>query len=485
MRLAELIAGDAGGLRGNPEISGLAVDSRHVRPGYLFAALAGHARNGAEFIDEAIARGAVAVLAVPESLARHPEVIAVPDLNPRRRLAALAARFYDNRQPPTVAAVTGTNGKTSVVSFAAQLWGRLGCKAASIGTLGVMAPGFEMPLPHTTPEPVTLHRILAELAAQDIACLAIEASSHGLDQYRLDGVALGAAAFTNLTRDHFDYHADTETYLKAKLRLFEDLLPEERRAVVNADSDVFSAFAAVCQRRKHRLITFGRKGVGLKLIEQTPEPTSQILRFDAFGRSVDLRLPLVGTFQAMNALCALGLVAEERDLDALFEGLENLRGVPGRLERVGRHSTGAPVYVDYAHTPDALETVLKAIRPHTRGRLVVVFGCGGDRDRGKRPAMGRVACECADTVIITDDNPRSEPPEAIRRAILDACTNAEEIGDRRAAIGNAIAGLAAGDVLIIAGKGHERGQIVGDKILPFDDRQVARECLVGYGGVAA
>ncbi len=485
MLLADLIGSDASGLGGNPEISGLAVDSRQVRPGYLFAALAGHARNGAEFIDEAIARGAVAVLAVPEALARYREVVAVPDVNPRRRLATLAARFYGNRQPPTIVAVTGTNGKTSVVSFAAQLWSRLSRKAASLGTLGVLAPGFEMPLPHTTPEPVTLHRILAELAAQDVACLAIEASSHGLDQYRLDGVTLSAAAFTNLTRDHFDYHANADAYLKAKLRLFEDLLPTERRAVINADSDMFSAFAAACQRRRHRLITFGRKGVGLKLIELRPEPTSQILRFDAFGRTVDLRLPLVGAFQAMNALCAFGLVAEDRYLDALLEGLENLRGVPGRLERVGRHSSGAPVYVDYAHTPDALETVLRALRPHAKGRVVVVFGCGGDRDRGKRPAMGRIACEHADTVIVTDDNPRSEPPEAIRRAILEACTSAGEIGDRRAAIGNAIAGLAAGDILIIAGKGHERGQIVGDKILPFDDRQVARECLVGYGGVAA
>lgn len=484
MRLAELIAGDARICGGNPEISGLAADSRQVRQGYLFAALSGHTRNGAEFIDEAVAKGAVAVLAAPDALARHGEIAGVSDVNPRRRLAALAARFYGNRQPATVVAVTGTNGKTSVVSFAAQLWGRLGRKAASLGTLGVMAPGFEMPLPHTTPEPVSLHRILAELAAKDIGCLAIEASSHGLDQYRLDGVALSAAGFTNLTRDHFDYHASAEAYLKAKLRLFEDLLPPGGRAVINADADVFPAFAAVCQRRKHHLITYGRKGVGLKLLDLTPEPTSQILRLDAFGRTVDVRLPLVGAFQAMNALCALGLVAEAQDIDSLVEGLENLRGVPGRLERVGTHASGAPVYVDYAHTPDALETVLKALRPHAKGRLVVVFGCGGDRDRGKRPAMGRVACAHADAVIVTDDNPRSEPPEAIRRAILEACTRAEEVGDRRAAIGNAIAGLAAGDVLVVAGKGHERGQIVGDKVLPFDDRQVARECLVGYGGAA-
>ena len=477
MLLSELVNGGGLGAAANIEISGLAADSRDVRPGYLFAALAGTRSDGAAFIDDAIRQGAVAVLAEPRARIRQHDVAVLTDANPRRRLAFLAARFY-GQQPSVIAAVTGTNGKTSVASFTRQIWSALGHPAASLGTLGVFAPGLEIPLAHTTPDPVQLHRVLAELKQRGIEHLALEASSHGLDQHRLDAVQVAAAGFTNLTRDHFDYHPTMEGYLAAKLRLFDALLRTGGTAVVNADDPVFPAIEAVCRGRGHRLFGYGRDGQALKILDLVPHQRGQHLTAEVLGRRIEVDLPLVGSFQASNVLCALGLViACGGDLDRSLAALGRLEGVPGRMQWVATHPKGAPIFVDYAHTPDALETVLRALRPHVEGRLVVVFGCGGDRDRGKRPLMGGIAARLADRVIVTDDNPRTEDAAGIRQAILAACPGAVEIGDRATAIQTAIADLRAGDVLVLAGKGHERGQIVGSETRPFDDAAVARSAV--------
>ena len=482
MLLSELANGGGLGPAANIEISGIAADSREVRPGYLFAALSGTRRDGAEYIEDAIRHGAVAVLAEPRAEVRRRDIPVLTDANPRRRLAFMAARFY-GAQPAVIAAVTGTNGKTSVASFTRQIWTALGHKAASLGTLGVFGPGIDLPLGHTTPDPVVLHRMLAEIKHHGIEHLALEASSHGLDQHRLDAVELMAAGFTNLTRDHFDYHPTMEGYLAAKLRLFDALLRPGGTAVVNADDPVLPAIEAVCRGRGHRLMTFGRDGKELQIVAVIPHARGQHLTADVLGRRIDIDLPLVGSFQAGNVLCALGLViACGGDADRAIAALPRLDGVPGRMQLVATHPQGAPVFVDYAHTPDALETVLRGLRPHTERRLSVVFGCGGDRDRGKRPLMGRIAAELADRVIVTDDNPRSEDPASIRQAILAASPGAIEIGDRAAAIQAGVAGLRAGDVLVLAGKGHERGQIIGSEVRPFDDAEVARAAVASLGG---
>jgi UDP-N-acetylmuramoyl-L-alanyl-D-glutamate--2,6-diaminopimelate ligase len=396
----------------------------------------------------------------------------------------LAARFY-GRQPRTIAAVTGTNGKTSVAHFTREIWAATGHAAASLGTLGLVSPQGRRPGALTTPDPVGLHRDLAGLAASGIEHVALEASSHGLAQHRLDGVRIAAAAFTNLTRDHLDYHVDMEAYRAAKERLFSELLPAGEAAVLNADSPEFARLTALCRGRGHRIIGYGhRAGSDLRLLQREPGSFGQRLAIAAFGSTHRLELPLVGAFQAMNALAALGLaLATGTPPEAVFAAVPGLPGVPGRLQLVGQAAAGAPVFVDYAHTPDALAAVLTALRPHAAGRLLVVFGAGGDRDRGKRPQMGRTAAALADRVYVTDDNPRSEDPAAIRRAILAAAPDAVEIGDRGAAIAAAIGELRPGDVLVIAGKGHESGQIVRDAVLPFDDALVAREVLrAGEGG---
>jgi len=467
---------------GEADIVGLSADSRAVRPGYLFAALPGARADGRAFIGEAIRRGAVAILA-PPGTALDPAEPAIPlitDNNPRRRLALMAARFY-GRQPKVVAAVTGTNGKTSVAEFTRQIWRHLGLPAASLGTLGVRAPDREEPLALTTLDPVALHRLLAELAEAGLDHLAFEASSHGLDQYRLDGVRVTAAAFTNLSRDHLDYHPDMESYLAAKARLFTTVMAPGGTAVLNADAPEWPALRALCQGRGHRVIGYGKAAHavrGLRLDEVTPRPDGLELAASLFGRAQRARLGLIGAFQAWNALAALGLaIACGADARAAWAALPGLEGAPGRLQHVGDSTKGGAVYVDYAHTPGALETVLEAIRPHVRGRLLAVFGCGGDRDHGKRPLMGAVAARLADRAIVTDDNPRSEDPAAIRSAILAACPGAREIGDRGQAIRAGIAELGPGDVLVIAGKGHERGQIVGPETIPFDDAEVARRAI--------
>ena len=486
MRLSELVeAADVNGRTAwtDREIAGLTSDSREVRPGYLFAALPGQRHDGRDFISEAVARGAGAVLASMgtgiEHLART--VAFITDDNPRRRFAMLAARFHA-RQPPTVAAVTGTNGKTSVVTFVRQIWTRLGRRAASAGTLGVSVRGAgperDTAQALTTPDAADLHACLRRLADDGVAYLALEASSHGLAQFRLDGVCVAAAAFTGLGRDHLDYHGTADAYLAAKLRLFSELLSEGGAAVVNVDGAGARAVCKAARARGADVLTVGAAGDHVRLESLVPEPGGQRARLRILGRPADVRIPLVGDVQAANALTALGLaIATGAAPEAAVPLLETLEGARGRLELAARHPSGALVYVDYAHTPDALAGVLGALRPHVRGHLVVVFGAGGDRDAGKRPKMGRMARERADVVFVTDDNPRGEDPAAIRRQILAGCPGATEVGDRAEAIRLALATLAAGDVLVVAGKGHEQGQIVGDRVRPFDDVEVVRRAL--------
>ncbi len=484
MRLIDLVKDTGDGMTpaailADIDIHGLSSDSRKVAPGYLFAALPGTREDGRRYIDQAIENGAVAVLAETGTTlkARQTPVKLVTDDNPRRRLALMAARFF-GRQPETVVAVTGTNGKTSVASFTRQIWRHGGYEAASLGTLGLFPARPGAPESLTTPDPVELHRCLAGLAEDGVDHLVVEASSHGLDQYRLDGIRIGAAAFTSLSRDHLDYHRDMASYLAAKLRLFDELLAPNGTAVLNADLPIYEELRSRCTRRGIAVLSYGISESDLRLMTQEPAAEGQILMLDVLGRARRVTLPLAGTFQAFNALAALGLaVATGISPEAALEALPGLEGVPGRIELAGRTPRGGQVFVDYAHTPDALETVLAAIRPHTEARLWVVFGCGGDRDRGKRPLMGEIADRLADRSIVTDDNPRGEDPAAIRREILAAAPNAEEISERGEAIASAVAALGPGDVLVIAGKGHESGQIVGDRILPFNDRDVARAAI--------
>ncbi|MBV8504504.1 MAG: UDP-N-acetylmuramoyl-L-alanyl-D-glutamate--2,6-diaminopimelate ligase [Alphaproteobacteria bacterium] len=482
MKLTELIAPVPASAESNdPEIVGLTADSRDVQRGFMFAALPGTKQDGRSFAADAIARGAVAILTdEPAALALPPEehdrVCIITDPNPYRGLALMAARFH-GRQPRTIAAVTGTNGKTSVVHFTREIWTALGHPAASLGTLGIVTAAEHRPGALTTPDPVALHRDLAGLAEQGIDHVAIEASSHGLNQFRLDGMSVAAAAFTNLTRDHLDYHGDMAHYRAAKQRLFTALLVPCGSAVLNRDSAEFARLGGVCRDAAHPVIAYGRDpAADLRLVAREPRGDSQFLVLDVFGRRYELLLPLAGEFQVMNALAALGLViATGGPVAGAVDALGNLTGVPGRLQFVAGHDGGGAIVVDYAHTPDALATVLAALRPHAHRRLAVLFGCGGDRDAGKRPLMGEVATRLADRVYVTDDNPRTEPPAEIRRAILDAAPNAIEIGDRREAIATAIAELGADDLLVIAGKGHETGQIIGTETYPFDDAAIAHE----------
>ncbi len=480
------------------EVVGITADSRQVVPGDLFAALPGSRADGRAFIADAVARGAVAVLAPqgtdwPQGVPPRPLIL---DPEPRRRLAQMAAALA-GPQPATVVAVTGTNGKTSAVEFLRQIWAAGGTRAASLGTLGLIAPGFEPGPGLTTPDPVTLAETLAGLARAGVAHAALEASSHGLDQYRLDGVRLAAAGFTNLTRDHLDYHGSEAAYRAAKLRLFEDLVPTGAPVAANADMDpvTLAALRDIAGRRRLDLRTVGEAGTALRLLRATPRPDGQILLVEAGGARREIVLPLPGRFQADNALLAAALAEMLGVRDAL-DRLAGLTGVRGRMELAARLANGAAVYVDYAHTPDALERLLRALRPHTAGRLHVVFGAGGDRDRGKRPLMGAAAARWADVVIVTDDNPRGEDPAAIRAAIragmgavssaapeiaaraVGAAAIPREIGDRAAAIAAALAALGPDDVLAVAGKGHEQGQTIGDTVVPFDDVAVVRR-LVG------
>jgi UDP-N-acetylmuramoyl-L-alanyl-D-glutamate--2,6-diaminopimelate ligase len=477
MTLGDLFSGDAvvDARQSALAVKGIAVDSRAVKPGDVFFALAGTKTDGAKFIDQAIASGAVAVVAdrVPQNDNRA-AFVALP--NPRRALALAAAKFFP-RQPRTIAAVTGTSGKTSVAAFTRQIWQHLGYASASIGTIGLVSPKRTIYGSLTTPDPIALHRSLDELAGEGVTHLALEASSHGLDQYRLDGVRVNAGAFTNLSRDHMDYHPSVEHYLGAKLRLFTDLVASGGTAVIAADHEHSNAVIDAARARKLKVMTVGRKGEAIKLADASIDGFAQVLTIEHDGRKRALRLPLVGEFQIENALVAAGLaIATGGDAERVFAAVEKLQGAPGRLELVGERN-GAPIFVDYAHKPDALAKALEALRPYARRKLVVVFGAGGDRDSGKRPLMGEIAAQNADVVIVTDDNPRSENPAAIRAAILSAAKGAKEIGDRAEAIRTAVAGLQKGDALLIAGKGHETGQIVGDKMLPFSDHEAVAAAL--------
>jgi UDP-N-acetylmuramoyl-L-alanyl-D-glutamate--2,6-diaminopimelate ligase len=464
-----------------PDILGLTADSRAVRPGYLFAALPGARSDGRAFIADAVARGAGAVL-VPEGTDWPAGVPPRPMLtaaDARRALAQLAAGFY-GLQPATVVAMTGTNGKTSTVDFLRQIWALAGKRAASLGTLGLRAPDFPETPSLTTPDPVKLHETLAELARARVTHAALEASSHGLEQRRLDGLRLAAAGFSNLTRDHLDYHGDMAGYASAKLRLFDTLLEPGAAAVASADmdADVLARLRAIAARRSLRLHSVGERGEAIRLLRQNALPEGQVLQLDIFGRRAEVSLPLPGRFQADNVMMAAALaVATGLPADKVLLSLPKLVGVRGRMELAARLPNGAAVYVDYAHTPDALERLLLALRPHAAGRLHVVFGAGGDRDPGKRPLMGEVASRLADHAIVTDDNPRTEDPAAIRAAVRAGMTHGEDVGDRAAAIAHAIEGLAPGDVLAVAGKGHESGQTIGTTTLPFDDVEVVRRVL--------
>lgn len=489
MRLAELTSADRARTdQGDIDIAGIATDSRAVQPGYLFAALSGSKTDGTQFLEDALSRGAAALLVSPNVmrncplLSANPQVAVIVDSNPRRRLARIAARFY-GPQPEIAVAVTGTNGKTSIVDFTRQIWLALGRKAASIGTLGVLGVLGDCQMAaetyvHTTPPPEILYRQLAALAAQGVTHVAVEASSHGLAQYRLDGMQLRAAALTNIARDHLDYHADERAYIYAKLRLFGEVLAPGGAAVLSREAEAFSEAESLSWARGQRIVSVGGRFGDLRLLSCDVAGDQQHLQIGLGTREWEIDLALPGRFQAMNALMAAALVIScGEDPEDVFGVLPKLVAVPGRLELVGKTSPGAPVFVDYAHTPDALRAVLETVRPHCRGRLHLVFGCGGDRDQGKRPMMGAVAQQLADEIYVTDDNPRSELPETIRAAICAQCPSAQDIDDRRAAIARAIAATRADDLLVIAGKGHETGQQFADRTEPFDDRLVAADCL--------
>ena len=455
------------------QVTGFAIDHRKVAPGSVFGAFRGSAFNGEEFIAQAVDRGAVAVVARPQVEATVP---VIGDDNPRRRFAELAARFYAP-YPDTVVAVTGTNGKTSTVEMTRQIWRMTGHRSASIGTLGVTTSDDQVKTGLTTPDIVTFLNNMAGLKRMGISHVAYEASSHGLDQHRAEGVPLDAAAFTNFSRDHLDYHATMDAYFEAKMRLFDELLPPGKPAVVWTDDPKSEEVIDRASARGHKVMTVGRSGETIRLVEQTPTPLGQSLLLEHDERSLKLSLPLIGAYQSANVLVAAGLVmATGVNFDRVFSAMQRVAPVRGRLERAVITGAGVPVYIDYAHTPDALEAAIAALRPHVEGRLIIVFGAGGDRDQGKRPEMGAVATRMSDIVIVTDDNPRSEDPATIRAAIMAAAPGATEVGGRREAIAEAIRIARAGDIVLVAGKGHETGQIVGDRVLPFDDALVAREC---------
>ena len=489
MRLAELL-GPVSLENTDPmlEITGLTADSRDVQPGFLFGAFSGAQSDGAQYIPDACRKGARVILLSPAAAAKcrrecaGSAVLLLADPNPRRRYAELAARFY-GAQPDRIAAVTGTNGKTSVAEFCRQIWTQLGRRSASIGTLGVRGNHPEAGLEraghvHTTPPPEILNAVLARLAHGGVTHVSLEASSHGLAQYRLDGVKLAAAALTNITRDHMDYHADAAAYMYAKLRLFGEVLRPGGVAVLNREDASYSEAEALSWARGHTIISVGGRFGDLRIVRSEPHAKGQRLRIAYGERQWEVELSLIGRFQAMNALTAAALVIGcGEDPDDVMGALPGLKGVPGRLQVAGHTVSGATVLVDYAHTPEALRTVLEAVRPFCSGRLHVLFGCGGERDRGKRPLMGAAAATLADHVIITDDNPRSEDPAAIRASILAACPGAAEIAGRAEAIRAGVANLAVNDMLILAGKGHETGQEIAGTVYPFDDCVEVRRAL--------
>ncbi len=465
---------------GEVEITGLTADSREVKPGFLFAALPGSAMDGTKFIPSALEKGASAVLMADDREADIPDgipVLKVP--NPRKLLAVFASRFY-GKQPDVCVAVTGTNGKTSVASFVRQIWRGLGYQAASLGTIGLVTSSENVNSTHTTPEPVALHKMLADLAEDGIDHLAVEASSHGLQQRRLDGVQLNAGAFTNISRDHLDYHKTFEDYFNQKKRLFSELLSAGAAAIVDMDAEGAQDVVDVASSRGLIVVGVGHKGDTIRLVEVVLDGYAQKLTLLYGGAEYKVRLPLVGAFQVSNALVAAALCLSQGDSpNNVFQQLELLEGARGRLEFAGETPKGAPVFIDYAHTPDALENALSSLRPYVMNKLSVVFGCGGDRDKGKRPLMGQVAVQQADMVYVTDDNPRGEDAAVIRAEVLEGASGAVEIGDRKSAIQRAVDDAVKGDVVLIAGKGHETGQIIKDKVIPFSDHDAVREAIRG------
>jgi UDP-N-acetylmuramoyl-L-alanyl-D-glutamate--2,6-diaminopimelate ligase len=481
MRLSEVLPAGIAAPPGadSIQVTGITAASAAVGPGAIFAGLPGSKIDGASFAADAIERGARAIVVGKGSGVVVPDGVALIEVeNPRAVLAKIAARFA-GAQPRCAVAVTGTSGKTSVADFTRQIFASLGHSAASIGTIGIEKPGGAVYGSLTTPDPVTLHAMLAELAGEGVTHLAFEASSHGLDQHRLDGVELAAAAFTNLGRDHMDYHPSLEAYLNAKLRLFTELLEPGQPAVINSDGAEAETVSAAAKERGLRMLTVGTSGETLKLTALKRDGFQQVMEVSCEGRSYDVRLPLVGSYQAENALVAAGLAIAvgEKTADVLA-ALSDLKGVPGRLEIVGERNGGL-IVIDYAHKPEALAAALDACRPFATGRLISVFGCGGDRDKGKRPIMGGISVEKADVTIVTDDNPRTEKAADIRSQILAGAPGAREIGDRAEAIKSAIAMMAPGDVVLIAGKGHETGQIIGNRVVPFSDHDEVRRALQG------
>lgn len=460
------------------EIAGISADSRRIKPGFIFVAIPGTKTDGSRFARQAIEAGAVAVAAEERPAGMPQSVAFVAVANARLSLALAAASFYP-RQPATIAAVTGTSGKTSVAAFTRQIWMTLGFAAASIGTVGIVSPKGERYGSLTTPDPVDLHQTLDRLAGEGVTHLALEASSHGLDQHRLDGVRVTVGAFTNLSRDHLDYHPTIEAYLAAKLRLFENLIAPGGIAVIGADDCYARQVIDAATARGLKVMTVGAQGDDIRFAGGKIDGFAQIVDFVHGGKAYRVKLPLVGAFQVQNAGLAAALaIATGSEPAQVFSALEKLAGAKGRLELVA-HQNGAPIFIDYAHKPDALKKALESLRPYVRGTLTIVFGAGGDRDAGKRPIMGRIAVENADRVIVTDDNPRSENPAAIRAAILAGAPGAMEIGDRAEAIRRAVADLKAGDLLLVAGKGHETGQIVGDRVLPFSDHDAVAAAVEG------
>ena len=469
MNLRDIAAVDS-----DSEVTGFAIDHRKVARGSVFGAFRGAVFNGEDFIGQAVDRGAVAVVARPEAEVERVPLLSDPE--PRRLFAELAAKFYAP-YPETVVAVTGTNGKTSTVEMTRQIWRMLGHRSASIGTLGVTTSDDQVKTGLTTPDIVTFLSNMAGLKRMGMTHVAYEASSHGLDQHRAEGVPLAAAAFTNFSRDHLDYHGTMAEYFEAKMRLFERLLPTGKPAVVWTDDPKSEEVMERASAAGHDFLTVGRKGKTIRLVERSPTALGQTLMLEHEGKPYRLALPLIGAYQTSNVLTAAGLVvATGGEWSSTFSAMQRVAPVRGRLERAVISRVGVPVYIDYAHTPDALEAAIAALRAHVEGRLITVFGAGGDRDQGKRPQMGAVASRLSDVVIVTDDNPRSEDPALIRSAIMAGASGAREVPGRREAIAEAIRIARSGDIVLVAGKGHETGQIVGDRVLPFDDALVAREC---------
>lgn len=467
------------------EVAGVAADSRAVKPGFVFAALAGSVQHGRDFVAQAVAAGAVAIVSAGD-LGAEPPVPHIISSNPRRALALAASRLYP-RQPKLVAAVTGTNGKSSTVDFLRQIWAHAGFDAASLGTLGAISKGGTTDLGHTTADPVQIHAVLQRLADEGVTHVAMEASSHGLHQHRLDGVKLALGAFTNLTQDHLDYHGTMDAYREAKLMLWDRLAPGAP-AIVNADAREAPAFEERARARGLALFTCGWRAAqeGLKISEIQPRPAGQTLDLRWQGQTHRVELPLIGEFQALNAVTAAAMaLAAGQEPGSVFAAMAALEPVKGRMEHIGATPEGAHVFVDYAHTPDGLDVLLRAARPHAPGRIVLVFGCGGDRDKVKRPQMGTIAAKFADVVIVTDDNPRTEDPASIRKMVLEGAPQAEDIGGRAEAIRSAVGRLKPGDALLIAGKGHETGQIIGTTVHPFSDQAEAAKALEALGAKGA